>query len=182
MITKVNNNKTYQSLQPLWLQLTNIEGMITKVNNNKTYQSLQPLWLQLTNIEGMITKVNYNQMYRSLQPLWPTAHYKGFWLQRSITTKCTSPYNHSGHSSLTRRVWLQRSITIIPYVPVTTTILPIAYQIWADSFKRWLNGRDHTTITPTVNLPSVDNKIGLFKFRVHIKKCSQIPVKLNLRK
>ncbi len=75
----------------------------------------------------------------------------------SITTKCISPYNHSGlqltirgsdykglynqmYQSL-QPLWLQLTnlegmITIIPYVPVTTTILPIAYQIWADGFKR----------------------------------------------
>jgi hypothetical protein len=84
MIAKVNYNQTYQSLQPLWVHLTNTEGMITKVNYNTTYQSLQPFCQQLTNLEGMITWVNYNQMNQSQQPLW---------LQRS-----TSPYNLSTHS------------------------------------------------------------------------------------
>jgi hypothetical protein len=36
---------------------------------------------------------------------------------------------------------------------------------------------------PTVNLPKVSIiRIGPFMFEAHIKKCSHIPVKLNLRK
>ncbi len=73
MIAKVNYNQTYQSLQPLWQLLTNIEGMITKVtyNYNPTYQSLQPVCPQLTNLEGMNTKVNDKHTYQSLQPFYP---------------------------------------------------------------------------------------------------------------
>jgi len=136
MIAKVNYNQTYQSLQPLWLQLTNLESIITKVNYKHTCHSLQPFCLQLTNLGyGTITKVNYNQMHQSLQP---------FCLQLTNLEGMITWVNQT-YQSL-------QSIYSLPTwrVPVPTTILPIAYQIWADGFKRWLNGRDHTTIMPAL--------------------------------
>ncbi len=158
-------------------------------------------------------------MYQSLEPLWPTAQYKGFCLQRSITNIHAIPYNHSVYSllgcgTITKVNYNQMYQSLQPFrlqltnlegmitwvnqtyqslqsvhslptwrVPVPTTILPIAYQIWADGFKRWLNGRDHTTILPTVNQPCVDNKKRtVYVQGSYIKKGSHIPVKLNLRK